>query len=133
MSATEIKTTARNLWFNPRSGYSHQAFTYWGKPLFSYRGVEVFESNCSGFHYVLDGAVITMRHGFRKETAPAIIDEILDGNAPQSPQVCALLEPLGFKPISFSQYIADWEAGLRASPPTYSPPEDKRNLISHET
>lgn len=72
-------TTAKNLWHQSGNSYSKPVFTYTGRALFTYRGVQVFKNPAGSWDYILNGAAITQRAGFSKDKAPAIIDALLSG------------------------------------------------------
>ena len=101
---------AKNPWHNPESGFSRPFFEYDGNPKFSYRGVAVYNAY-SSFDYVIDGCTICQRAGFHKDSAPQIIDGILDGKNPVAEGVANKLRSLGFNPMSYEQYTNLWQQG----------------------
>ncbi len=104
--------TARNPWYNPKTfRESHAFFTYPGKPLFAHRGVEVFYNTKGYWDYVLEGVTIAQRAGFGKDTAPAIIDGLLDGSASCCEEVATHIRAQGFTPMSYNEYLKAWHEG----------------------
>lgn len=103
--------TAINPWFRKDSPYSHKIFEYPGSKLFEYRGVEVYKNKEGSFDYILGDTAITQRAGFSKESAPSVIDEILDGEKPVSENVYIHLRGIGFSPMSYTEYTTKWLAG----------------------
>ncbi len=81
--------------------------------IFEYRGVKVFRLLHGRFDYVLKDCAITQRAGFKKEDAPQVIDDILDGETPVSDGVYSHLKKCGNKPMTYDQYTKLWEKGLR--------------------
>lgn len=103
----------RNPWFKSCNTPRPEFYENDAPKVFSYRGVDVYKLRNNSFDYVFSGCCITQRAGFKKESAPAIIDEILDGNQPVDNEVAHHLITHGHKALTYEQYTADWQAGLR--------------------
>jgi len=75
-----MNTKAVNLWYSPSRSVSPAIFTYPGKSLLNHRGVDVLKNPAGSWDYILNGAAITQRAGFDRETAIKLIDGLLDGD-----------------------------------------------------
>ena len=77
-----MSITVINPWHNPaRISNSRPTLAYDGKPLLSYRGVEVYRGWGDSYDYTYKGMAITQRAGMSdKAKARAIIDAYLDGD-----------------------------------------------------
>jgi hypothetical protein len=108
MNTTTVRVI--NPWRTKESLHMREFFEYTGKPVFSFRGVDVY-NNYSSWDYVIGGFAITQRAGFHKESAPKIISDILDGLKPVAEGVATRLAAIGFTPMSYDQYNKLWAAG----------------------
>jgi hypothetical protein len=84
-----METIAKNLWHDSQSRSSKPFYTYTGRVLLSYRGVQVFKNPAGSWDYVLNGATITQRAGFEAGRARGIIDTLLAGDEMSAPAVMA--------------------------------------------
>lgn len=82
-------TTAKNLWHVSGNSNSKPFYTYTGRVLLEYRGVQVFKNPAGSWDYVLNGATITQRAGFDAGRARVIIDTLLAGNEMSAAAVLA--------------------------------------------
>lgn len=108
--------TAINPWRNQKPPYATlgpEKFEYNGKPLLTYRGVEVYKNPCGSWDYVFDGMTITQRSGFTKDGAPGVIDEIFGGKSLCNQNIADHLTRHGFTPLSYDAYLVAYDAGER--------------------
>lgn len=104
-------TNIKNPWHHKDTPHSKPFFEYPDSPVFSYRGVDVFQSYSSSFDYVLGDTAITQRAGFNKDVAPSIIDDLLDGRRPVCDEVAKHIKSQGFNPLTYDQYMTEYNAG----------------------
>jgi hypothetical protein len=103
-----------NPWHTKHNIYSRPFFEYFDKPIFTYRGVNVYKNYAGSWDYVLGDTAITQRAGFRKEASPAIIDSLLDGQSPVSDIVADHIKSCGHNPLTYEQYNIEYAAGRMA-------------------
>jgi len=110
-----MKNKYRNPWAKELNIEKPEFYENDAPKVFSYRGVDVLRLANGSFDYVFCGCCITQRAGCdRGPKAQAVIDEILDGNQPVSDGVASHLIAHGSPALTYSQYTADYLAGLRA-------------------
>lgn len=108
-----MKTTFKNPWFRKDGPYSVREYVLDGAPIFSYRGVDVYKRPQS-WMYVMGDTAITERAGFKKYSAPSIIDGILDGDDPCTDNVALHLRANGHKARTYGEYDIEYRAGRMA-------------------
>ena len=104
----------RNPWCKILNAPKPEFYENDARKVFEYRGVSVFKLNDDHFDYVLSGCCITQRAGFKPQNAPAVIDDLLDGQTPCCDEVAAHIAAQGGKPMTYEQYSEKVARGVMA-------------------